>query len=299
MRIITTINEMQSIVKRQKILSKSIGFVPTMGYLHDGHIQLMQTARENNEIVVLSIFVNPIQFGPNEDFDSYPRDFERDRAIALKQGVDYIFYPAVEEMYPKSLSVKAIVQARTDVLCGESRPGHFDGVTTVLTKLFNIISPDRVYFGMKDAQQVAVVEGLISDFNFPIELVPVDTVREEDGLAKSSRNVNLTAEERCCAPVLFESLLMARKMIEMGEESKEAILSSMTNLIENSTVGRIDYIEIYSFPELEAVKELSGKIIIALAVKFSKTRLIDNMVLNVNEIRQSQRETQKEAVASN
>lgn len=282
MKVITTIREMQQTIKEQKLAGKSVGLVPTMGYLHDGHKQLMKRARDENDLVAISIFVNPLQFGPNEDFDSYPRDFDRDREIALKAGVDYIFYPSVEEMYPRSLSVKASVLARTDVLCGKSRPGHFEGVATVLTKLFNIVLPDRVYFGMKDAQQVAVVEGLISDFNFPIEMIPVDTVREEDGLAKSSRNVHLTDEERSEATVLSKSLLEAKKMIEDGERDSEAIVSHMKALIEAKSSGMIDYIQIYSFPQLEEIAALSGKIIIALAVKFSKARLIDNIVLTVD-----------------
>lgn len=163
-----------------------------MGFLHEGHATLLEKARKENDIVVLSIFVNPMQFGPNEDFETYPRDLERDENVAANGGVDYLFYPTVHEMYGEEPSVKVVVQSRTDVLCGRQRPGHFDGVATVLTKFFNIILPDRAYFGKKDAQQVAVIDGLIKDFNFPIQLVAVDTVREEDGLAKSSRNVNLS-----------------------------------------------------------------------------------------------------------
>lgn len=281
MKIIKTIREMQMIIKEVKLQQKSVGFVPTMGFLHDGHIRLMENARENNDVLVLSIFVNPLQFGPNEDFDAYPRDFELDREIALSKGVDYIFYPSVEEMYPKAMSVKVLVQQRTNVLCGESRPGHFDGVATVLTKLFHIISPDRVYFGLKDAQQVAVVEGLITDFNFPIELIPVDTVREDDGLAKSSRNVNLSAEERLEAPVLYESLLYAKRLVEEGEKNRDLILSDMKKLIEEKSSGSIDYIEIFSFPELEPLPVIEGKVIIALAVNFKKARLIDNIIISI------------------
>lgn len=280
MKVITTIHEMKELSKKLK-KGQSIGFVPTMGFLHEGHIQLIREAKKNNDVVIMSIFVNPLQFGPNEDFDAYPRDFERDSKIALSEGVDYIFHPSTEEMYPRSMSVKVLVQARTDVLCGESRPGHFDGVATVLTKLFNIISPDRAYFGMKDAQQVAVVDGLVSDFNFPIEIIPVATVREEDGLAKSSRNVYLSQEERLQAPILYASLLKAKELIEKGERGKEEVIASMKSLIEESTNGIIDYIEIYSFPQLEKVDKLEGKIIVALAVKFSKARLIDNLVLTV------------------
>lgn len=280
MKTITTIKDMQAIMNELKI-DKQIGYVPTMGYLHEGHIQLMREAKKDNNVVVVSIFVNPLQFGPNEDFDAYPRDIERDSRICLEEGVDYIFYPSVEEMYPSPMSVKTVVQARTDVLCGESRPGHFDGVATVLTKLFHIISPHRVYLGMKDAQQVAVVEGLVSDMNFNLELIPVATVREEDGLAKSSRNVNLTTEERAQAPTLYKSLLAARDFIHSGERSKNVVIDTMTKMIQEETKGVIDYIEIYSFPGLQNIERIEGKIIVALAVKFSKARLIDNLVLTV------------------
>ncbi len=281
MRVVTTIKEMREIIREKKAEQVSIGFVPTMGYLHDGHIALIRRARAENDIVVVSIFVNPLQFGPDEDFDIYPRDLERDKKISAREKVDFIFHPSTEEMYPGTLSVKVIVQDRTDVLCGKSRPGHFDGVATVLTKLFHIVQPDRVYMGMKDAQQVAVVEGLISDFNFPIELIPVDTVREEDGLAKSSRNVHLTPEEREQAPHLYKSLLEAKKLILEGERDEVKIVSHMRDYITEKTNADIDYIEIYSFPQLKKLDRLEGRMIIALAVKFSKVRLIDNIVLTV------------------
>lgn len=280
MKVVTAIKEMQKLAREMK-QENTIGFVPTMGYLHEGHIQLMREARKTNDVVIVSIFVNPLQFGPNEDYETYPRDFERDSHICELEGVDYIFFPSVEEMYPKPPSVKALVQARTDVLCGESRPGHFDGVATVLTKLFNIVTPDRVYLGMKDAQQVAVVEGLIADFNFPFELIPVATVREEDGLAKSSRNVHLSPAEREQAPELYRSLLLAKDLVQAGEKDTQAITERMRKNIEDKTSGIIDYIEILSFPELEEVERIEGKIIIALAVKFTKARLIDNLVLSI------------------
>lgn len=280
MKTITTVQEMQATIGKLR-QEKQIGYVPTMGYLHEGHIQLIREAKKTSDIVVVSIFVNPLQFGPNEDFDAYPRDFARDSGICLEEGVDFIFYPSVEEMYPKPMSAKILVQARTDVLCGESRPGHFDGVATVLTKLFHIISPHRVFLGMKDAQQVAVVEGLVSDMNFNLELIPVATVREDDGLAKSSRNVNLSVEERAEAPTLYKSLQLAKKLITSGERSKEMIIGKMTRMIQEETKGEIDYIEIYSFPELQNIEKIDGKIIIAIAVKFSRARLIDNLVLSV------------------
>lgn len=283
MRVITTIQDMQSEILKLKSQSKSVGFVPTMGFLHEGHLTLIKRAREENDIVVLSIFVNPLQFGPKEDFSTYPRDFDRDQSLAECEGVDFLFYPSVEEMYPHSSSVRVIVQERTDVLCGKSRPGHFDGVATVLTKLFNIVLPTRAYFGKKDAQQVAVVEGLITDFNFPIELIPVDIVREEDGLAKSSRNVNLLPNERRQAAVLYKSLAAAKETIEGGERNPRTIKNLISNMISQETNGQIDYVELYSYPQLKAMVNIDGTCIIAIAVKFSKVRLIDNIILEVSQ----------------
>jgi pantoate--beta-alanine ligase len=283
MRVITTIQDMQTEIIKLKSQSKSIGFVPTMGFLHEGHLTLLKRAREENDVVVLSIFVNPLQFGPTEDFSTYPRDFERDRSLAECEGVDFLFYPSVEEMYPHSSSVRVIVQERTEVLCGKSRPGHFDGVATVLTKLFNIVLPTRAYFGKKDAQQVAVVDGLITDFNLPIQLIPVDIVREEDGLAKSSRNVNLLPDERRQAATLYKSLTAAKEIIETGERNPRTIKNLISNMITSETDGQIDYAEIYSYPQLEALDNLEGTCIIAIAVKFSKVRLIDNIILEVSK----------------
>jgi len=281
MKIISTITEMQEQMQKLKSEGKTIGYVPTMGFLHEGHISLMKNARPENDVVVLSIFVNPLQFGPTEDLDAYPRDFERDHKIAEAEGVDFIFYPSAEEMYPGKVSIKVSVVERTDVLCGKSRPGHFDGVATVLFKLFNIIQPTRAYFGLKDAQQVAVVHGLIKDFNFPIELIPVETVREEDGLAKSSRNVYLNDEERKQAVELSKSLEMARLAIDNGERNADELVGLIKNHLNEHTTGTIDYIEIYSYPELQELETLKGKVIIALAVKFSKARLIDNTIIEV------------------
>ena len=224
-----------------------------MGFLHEGHRALLKQARKENDIVVLSIFVNPLQFGPTEDLDRYPRDFDQDQKVAEEEGVDYLFHPSVSEMYPYEPSVTLTVNKRTDVLCGASRPGHFDGVATVLTKLFHIVQPDKVYFGKKDAQQVAVVDGLVTDFNFPLEIITVDTVREEDGLAKSSRNVYLTAQERVQAPILYQSLQKAVGMIHDGETDPDRIISSIEDMIKTETSGEIDYISILSYPQLEKV----------------------------------------------
>ncbi|WP_099351663.1 pantoate--beta-alanine ligase [Fredinandcohnia onubensis] len=284
MKVITSIKEMQQHIKTLKLEGKTVGFVPTMGYLHEGHLTLMNKARSENDVIAVSIFVNPLQFAPNEDFDSYPRDFERDSKLAENNGVDILFHPRTEDMYPTKMSLTANVQSRIDVLCGRQRNGHFDGVATVLIKLFNIVQPDRAYFGLKDAQQVAVVDGLITDFNFPITLVPVEIVREEDGLAKSSRNVNLTAKERAEAPKLYEGLQIAKTAIEDGQRNPRVIEELIMNHLTKHTSGEIDYVEIYSYPALDELSELTGKIIIAIAVKFTKVRLIDNITFDVKEI---------------
>lgn len=272
---------MQQEVKFLRLHGKTIGFVPTMGYLHEGHTALLEKARVDNDIVVLSIFVNPLQFGANEGFDTYPRDIKRDEQIAKNAGASIIFYPETIEMYNRKMSVNVKVQDRVDVLCGRTREGHFDGVATVLTKLFHIVLPDRAYFGMKDAQQVAVVDGLIKDFNFPIELIPVETVREEDGLAKSSRNVHLSQQEWEEASELYKSIQKAKTTIRMGERNPEIVQKMIHDHLLNKTSGTIDYVEIYSYPELQTITKISGKVLIALAVKFTKTRLIDNITLDV------------------
>jgi pantoate--beta-alanine ligase len=282
MKVFTKIHDIQSELLLQKAAGKSIGFVPTMGYLHEGHESLIERARKENDIVVLSIFVNPLQFGPNEDLESYPRDFERDLQVAKNHRVDFVFHPDVREMYPQEPSVVVKVKDRTDVLCGKSRPGHFDGVATVLVKLFNIVMPDKAYFGMKDAQQVAVVDGLIRDFHFPIKLVGADTVREEDGLAKSSRNVNLLPDERKEAPAIYQSLKMAEDAIKKGETEPGKVVAMIEEHLKNHLSGTIDYIEIYSYPDLKKIREIYGKIIVAVAVKFSKVRLIDNLVIEIS-----------------
>jgi pantoate--beta-alanine ligase len=282
MKVITTIKDMQAEILKQKGIGKTIGFVPTMGFLHEGHLTLISKARQENDIIVISIFVNPLQFGPNEDFLTYPRDFERDHALAEAKKVDYLFYPSVEEMYPHEPTVTVVVKERTDVLCGKSRPGHFDGVATVLTKLFTIITPTRAYFGKKDAQQVAVVDGLITDFNFPIKLIAVDIVREQDGLAKSSRNINLLPEERQQATVLYTSLETAKKEIDKGEYSTTSLINTIRDKISSESNGQIDYVEILSYPQLQPLEKLNGTIIIALAVKFSNVRLIDNIIIQID-----------------
>ncbi|MEK5390963.1 pantoate--beta-alanine ligase [Margalitia sp. FSL K6-0131] len=281
MRVITSRQEIQMISLKHKNEGKSIGFVPTMGYLHEGHLTLAKNARENNDIVIMSIFVNPLQFGPNEDFETYPRDLKQDEQLANNVGIDYLFVPSVEEIYPNSPAIQMTVQNRVNVLCGKKREGHFDGVVTVLTKLFHLVMPNRVYFGLKDAQQVSVVDSLIEDFFFPIELVAVDTVREEDGLAKSSRNVYLNDQERMEAVELQKSLQVAKVSIQNGERNMDKIISLIENHLQSTTSGAIDYIEMYQYPSLKPLIEIKGKIIIALAVQFSKARLIDNIIMEI------------------
>jgi pantoate--beta-alanine ligase len=284
MKVIKTVEEMKEFVREERKSGRTIGFVPTMGFLHEGHLTLIKKAKEQNDTVILSIFVNPTQFGPNEDFEKYPRDEQRDLTLAAKEGVDVVFLPSVDEMYPTFPTTKLTAIDRTNVLCGKSRPGHFDGVVTVLSKLFHITMPDRAYFGLKDAQQVAVTKGLIEDYFFPIEIIGVETVREEDGLAKSSRNVYLTEKEREQAPHLYESLRKASTLVEQGERDKQKIRESILTHINEHTDGEVDYVELYCYPSLEEIAVLEEKIIIAIAVKFSQARLIDNVILDIKKV---------------
>ncbi|MGG4551117.1 pantoate--beta-alanine ligase [Paenibacillus humicus] len=265
-----------------------VGFVPTMGYLHEGHASLLRNARMDNDLVVLSIFVNPIQFGPNEDFDRYPRDRDKDMALAKREGVDIVFLPSVDEMYPQPTKTKVHVAELTDHLCGAARPGHFDGVTTVVSKLLNIVAPDRAYFGQKDAQQVAVITQMVQDLNMDVEIVPCPIVREEDGLALSSRNVYLSPEQRQAALVISRSLRLAEQMAREKESATAGdIASELVRSIEAEPTAVIDYADIRRFPSLESVpssmrvKDADGKLLIAAAVKFGATRLIDNVILTM------------------
>ncbi|GAB3802484.1 pantoate--beta-alanine ligase [Virgibacillus kimchii] len=279
------IRSVQSLSNKTKTLirqNKQIGFVPTMGYLHEGHLSLMKEARKENDILIASIFVNPLQFGENEDFDQYPRDEKRDEKLAREAGVDILFIPEIEEMYPEKKQISMHVTDRTDVLCGRSRPGHFDGVITVLTKLFHMTNPERVYFGMKDAQQVAVVDMLIRNLNFPVQLIGLPTIREEDGLAKSSRNVHLTREEREEALWIYKSLQMGQKFVVDGEKNPAMIKKEVMDSIRNNTNGDIDYVELLSYPELKPVKKIDRQVILAAAVHFKKARLIDNLSFDQN-----------------
>lgn len=279
MIICKKISEVRDIVKEQRGQGRSIALVPTMGYLHEGHLTLVAEARKSGAFVVMSIFVNPLQFGPNEDFARYPRDLERDAKKAEGAGVDLIFNPEVEEMYPSKNLTHVEVDELGDSLCGASRPGHFRGVTTVVSKLFHIVQPDRAYFGQKDYQQYLIICQMVKDLNFPIEVIGVPIVREEDGLALSSRNVYLSPEQRAEALVLQRSLREAENWLRQGERSALTIEERIKELIRNESSGEIDYVEIRSAENLHRVEQIEGKIFIALAVRFGPTRLIDNKVL--------------------
>jgi pantoate--beta-alanine ligase len=282
MRIIKSISEMNTLTKNLVKEEKSIGYVPTMGYLHDGHLSLIKEARKNNQVVIVSIFVNPTQFGPGEDLESYPRDLERDAKLCEAEGTDYIFHPTPEAMYPDGYTTYVETYGSiTKKLCGASREGHFQGVTTVLTKLFNIVRPSSAYFGQKDAQQVAVVEKMVRELNMDIKIVPCPIVRETDGLAMSSRNAYLTEAQRQDALVLSQSLTIAKDMIANGERSATLIKNKMTEKIQRVSYAEIDYIEIIDAATLEDVESLKGDTLIALAVKLGKPRLIDNVRLEV------------------
>ncbi|TCK04504.1 pantoate--beta-alanine ligase [Phorcysia thermohydrogeniphila] len=280
MRVVRSVKEMQSISETLRKTGKTIGFIPTMGYLHDGHMSLVERARKENDVVVMSIFVNPVQFAPGEDFERYPRDIERDKKIAQEKGVDYLFVPEVSEMYPEGYSTYVEVEGITEVLCGAKRPGHFRGVATVVTKLFNIVKPHRAYFGKKDFQQLKVIERLVRDLNFDVEVIGCPIVREEDGLAMSSRNVYLSPEERESATSLYRALKLAKELIEKGERNPETIKSKMEEFIlSHPHVKAIDYIEIVDSETLKPVDEIKEGTLIALAVFVGNARLIDNWVV--------------------
>jgi pantoate--beta-alanine ligase len=261
-----------------------IGFIPTMGFLHEGHASLMKTAREQCDIVVLSIFVNPLQFGPNEDFERYPRDPEKDIQLAEASGVDLVFIPQKEEMYPHPNKTTVSVSGVTERLCGASRPGHFDGVATVVSKLFHIVQPDKAYFGLKDAQQVAVIQQMVNDLNMDVEIVPCPTLREPDGLAMSSRNVFLNETERKQALVISQALSQAESFIQNNSSFSASYLENLVrDHIQSAPLAVIDYVEVLEYPSLEplTIIDRNGPIsfIIAVAVKFGKTRLIDNLLI--------------------
>lgn len=280
MIILKTINEVKKYVKEYRKEGLSIGFVPTMGYLHEGHESLMKKARENNDKVIVSIFVNPIQFGPNEDYETYPRDLERDSEICKAQGVDVIFNPEPSEMYPNGTPFAFVdIKELGNGLCGAKRPGHFQGVCTVVNKLFNIVTPDRAYFGEKDAQQVAIIKKMVSDLSMDVEVVPCPIIREEDGLAKSSRNTYLSEEERKAALVLSKSLNKAKEAIRSSEKEVSKLKEIIESTIKEEKLAKIDYIEVVDGETLRTIETIEGKVLTAIAVYIGKTRLIDNFFM--------------------
>jgi len=282
MTVVNTIENLQGMIDRNTREGRTVGFVPTMGFLHEGHLTLVKQAREQNDIVVMSIFVNPAQFGPGEDFESYPRDVERDERLAKDAGVDILFMPTAEEMYPQDGGIQILPGPQSKVLCGASRPGHFDGVLKVVLKLFNIVDPDRSYFGMKDAQQLAIIETFVRDYNLKTSIVRVPIVREQDGLAKSSRNVNLTAMERAEAPVIQQALKRGVLLFNEGVAVDEIELEITTYITANSS-GIMDYVSLLSYPTLTEFDGSSDEAILACAVKFGKTRLIDNTIMSTKD----------------
>lgn len=281
--IIESVSEMREFISQAKQQGKKVGLVPTMGALHEGHLTLMGEARSCCDIVVASIFVNPTQFGPNEDYGAYPRTWQADLAACQRAGVDVVFHPSVAEMYPEGGGTWVNVEGITEKLCGKTRPGHFRGVTTVVTKLFNIVQPSKAFFGQKDAQQVVVLMKLVRDLNMDVELHMVPIVRDPDGLAKSSRNSYLTPEQRTAALVLSHSLQLARRLVMQGVRDCQLIISEVRTAIMKEPLANLEYVEIYSFPELQEITAINGKALLAVAGRFGTTRLIDNSILEEKE----------------
>lgn len=275
MKIIESIPAMKA---ERNSLEEPLGFVPTMGYLHEGHISLVKKAREENKTVAASIFVNPTQFGPNEDFESYPRDTERDLKM-LEPYTDIVFMPGADDLYPAGYNSWVVVEGMTDKLEGASRPTHFRGVTTIVAKLFNIVRPTRSYFGQKDAQQLAVIKKMVKDLDMNLEVIGCPTVREPDGLAMSSRNAYLKSDERKAATVLYQSLKLAENLYSEGERNAVKIRHEMTSLIRQQPAANIDYISIADNETLDEVDEITKPVLVSLAVKIGKPRLLDNLVL--------------------
>jgi len=283
MKVIRKIKSMQKVADELRKKGKKIAFVPTMGYLHEGHLSLVRIARRRGDVVVVSIFVNPTQFGPSEDYHSYPRDEKRDLSLLKKEKVDFVFIPSVEEMYPENYQTYVEVTEMSKYLCGKSRPGHFRGVCTVVTKLFNIVKPHYAIFGEKDYQQLRIIERMIADLNMDVKIISGPTVREKDGLAMSSRNVYLSEEERKSALSLSKALNEVKKMVESGERDCEVLIRKAREIIESEPHTKIDYVEIVDPLKLEPVKRIEDKAVIALAVFVGKARLIDNMKLEVKK----------------
>lgn len=281
MDVIRQPSDMQNWSRAQRTQGKKIGLVPTMGMLHEGHLSLVRQAKEYCDLVVVSVFVNPIQFGAGEDFASYPRDLSRDSSLLEKEGVDIVFAPEGRDMYPQGFGSFVETSGLDNKLCGKSRPGHFRGVTTVVSKLFNICLPDVAVFGQKDAQQVMIIEKMVRDLDFPVQILRGPIVREPDGVAMSSRNAYLKATERADARVLSRSLTMAQGLIEAGARNPSIVKDAMIEAISQVPGARIDYIEILNGNDLSGLEQIEGKVLIALAVKFGGARLIDNVLVEV------------------
>lgn len=278
MKIAETIQEVREQVKEWRKQGLSVGLVPTMGYLHEGHKSLMDCAVAENDRVVVSVFVNPMQFGPKEDLASYPRDFTRDSALCEETGVALVFHPQPEEMYHEGFSSFVDMNTLTGGLCGKTRPIHFRGVCTVVSKLFHIVMPDKAYFGQKDAQQLAVIRHMVSDLDFGIEIVGCPIVREEDGLAKSSRNTYLDEKERQAALILSKSLKEGKALVDAGETDAGKVRQAITEKLESEPLAKIDYVEVVDWNTLEPVDRIEGPVLAAIAVYIGKTRLIDNFI---------------------
>ena len=278
MQIVKTIEEVRAIVRAWREAGLSVGLVPTMGFLHEGHQSLIARSVADNDRTVVSVFVNPIQFGPTEDLEAYPRDIERDKALVEATGGDLIFNPEPAEMYPPHFTTFVDTAETTELLCGARRAGHFRGVCTVVSKLFNIVGPDRAYFGQKDAQQLATVRRFVRDLNFNIEIVACPIVREEDGLAKSSRNTYLSTEERKAALVLSRSLRQAQAAVENGERRAQVVVDIIADCLKQEPLARVDYIEVVDLDNVQRVEKIEENTLVAIAVYIGKTRLIDNFI---------------------
>ena len=278
MQIVHKITEVREIVSAWRKEGLTVGLVPTMGYLHEGHQSLIKKSVEQNDRTVVSVFVNPIQFGPNEDLATYPRDINRDMEKVSEVGGDLIFNPEPSEMYPGHFTSFIDTTETTELLCGAVRPTHFRGVCTVVGKLFNIVCPDSAYFGQKDAQQLATIKRFARDLNFPVKIVACPIIREEDGLAKSSRNTYLSPEERKAALILSQSLKLGKKAIEEGEKSAKKVIDIITANIQTEPLARIDYVEVVDFENIQRVDTIQGETLVAIAVYIGKTRLIDNFI---------------------
>ncbi|UCG42242.1 MAG: pantoate--beta-alanine ligase [candidate division WOR-3 bacterium] len=278
MKVIRSKAAMQRLADRLRSQGR-VGFVPTMGFLHEGHLSLVRVARKRCDSVVVSVFVNPTQFGPEEDLEAYPRDFGRDRRLLGQEGVDVVFRPDAETVYPDGFATSVLVERLTRGLCGRTRPGHFSGVLTVVAKLLNIVKPDIAVFGQKDAQQALVVGRMVRDLDFDTRIVVAPTVRERDGLAMSSRNFYLTPEQRRQAPVLYRSLRLARRMVRDGERDAASVKLAMRRLIRRESGFRIDYVEVVDTGELQPVRRISGRVLVAVAAHLGRARLIDNIIM--------------------